>query len=143
MILLTDPLIDMCFPLAGLFCIFVSKMEELYVYTNQLRIQHRALRSIINDEYEQNLIILRNQSKQLKELCEKLVLAKDRLLEGNKQLESEVGTKTKQVNAAETNTIIVKKQYIELLLEYDRLLEENKNLKNQLDWEMVASADRE
>ncbi|XVE87753.1 hypothetical protein DITRI_Ditri19aG0013100 [Diplodiscus trichospermus] len=54
-------------------------------------------------------------------------------LRGNfKQLESDLETKTKEMNAAEANAVALRKQSEGFLLEYDRLLEENQNLRNQL-----------
>ncbi|XP_007026129.2 PREDICTED: uncharacterized protein LOC18597186 [Theobroma cacao] len=49
-----------------------------------------------------------------------------------KQLESDLETKTKEMNAAEANAVALRKQSEGFLLEYDRLLEENQNLRNQL-----------
>ncbi|XP_022716126.1 B-cell receptor-associated protein 31-like [Durio zibethinus] len=49
-----------------------------------------------------------------------------------KQLESDLETKTKEMNAAEANALALRKQSEGFLLEYDRLLEENQNLRNQL-----------
>ncbi|XWS18180.1 hypothetical protein CRYUN_Cryun32bG0020500 [Craigia yunnanensis] len=49
-----------------------------------------------------------------------------------KQLESDLDTKTKEMNAAEANAVALRKQSEGFLLEYDRLLEENQNLRNQL-----------
>lgn len=49
-----------------------------------------------------------------------------------KQLESDLETKTKEINAAEANTVSLRKQSEGFLLEYDRLLEENQTLRNQL-----------
>ncbi|XWS12861.1 hypothetical protein CRYUN_Cryun37aG0126800 [Craigia yunnanensis] len=49
-----------------------------------------------------------------------------------KQLESDIETKTKEMNAAEANAVALRKQSEDFLLEYDRLLEENQNLRNQL-----------
>lgn len=49
-----------------------------------------------------------------------------------KQLESELMSKTKDVNVAEANAVALRKQSEGFLLEYDRLLEENQNLRIQL-----------
>ncbi len=49
-----------------------------------------------------------------------------------KQLESELETRTKELNASEVNAVALRKQSEGFLLEYDRLLEENQNLRNQL-----------
>ncbi|XP_062014814.1 uncharacterized protein LOC133731466 [Rosa rugosa] len=141
-------------------------MEELYIYIKQLRNQLQSLErraknlkelcgelALDNDRLLEENPILRNQlqslerrAKNLKELSEELALDKDRLLQENNQLGSEVGTMTEQVNAAETNATMVKKVTLILtmiVLDYDRLLKENKNLKNQWDWEMVTSADKD
>ncbi|OMO76842.1 B-cell receptor-associated 31-like protein [Corchorus capsularis] len=48
------------------------------------------------------------------------------------KLESDLETKTKEMSAAEANTVALRKQSEGFLLEYDRLLEENQNLRNQL-----------
>ncbi|PPR99124.1 hypothetical protein GOBAR_AA21535 [Gossypium barbadense] len=50
-----------------------------------------------------------------------------------KQLESDLETKTKEMDAAEANAVALRKQSEGFLLEYDRLLEENQNLRNQLE----------
>jgi len=55
-----------------------------------------------------------------------------KLREKLKHLESELETRTKEVNAAEANAVALSKQSEGFLLEYDRLLEENQNLRNQL-----------
>lgn len=56
----------------------------------------------------------------------------NKLKSKSKQLESELEAKTKEVNAAEANTVALRKQSEGFLLEYDRLLEENQNLRSQL-----------
>lgn len=54
------------------------------------------------------------------------------LQEKLKNLELEIGEKTKEANSAEANALALKKQSEGFLLEYDRLLEENQNLRAQL-----------
>lgn len=62
-----------------------------------------------------------------------------------KHLESEIESKSKEVNAAEANAVALRKQSEGFLLEYDRLLEENQNLRNQLqslDWRLSHSGSK-
>ncbi|OIV95820.1 hypothetical protein TanjilG_06796 [Lupinus angustifolius] len=49
-----------------------------------------------------------------------------------KRLESELESKTKEVDVFEANVVALRKQSEGFLLEYDRLLEENQNLRNKL-----------
>lgn len=59
-----------------------------------------------------------------------------------RNLELEIGEKTKEANGAEANALALKKQSEGFLLEYDRLLEENQSLRAQLqslDWRLSHS----
>ncbi|CAL0301147.1 unnamed protein product [Lupinus luteus] len=49
-----------------------------------------------------------------------------------KRLESELESKTKEVDVFEANVVALRKQSEGFLLEYDRLLKENQNLRNKL-----------
>lgn len=67
-------------------------------------------------------------SNEVKALEEEVTALREKF----KQLESDLETKTKEMNAAEANAVALRKQSEGFLLEYDRLLEENQNLRNQL-----------
>lgn len=80
-------------------------------------------------------------SEEIKALEDQMTTLKLKL----KDLESELETKSKEANAAETNAVALRKQSEGFLFEYDRLLEENQNLRNQLqslDWRLSHSGSK-
>jgi B-cell receptor-associated protein 31 len=96
-------------------------MDRLHHYIRELRIRRKSMEAV------------KNQNRGLEDgksggLEEETATLRTKL----KQLESELETRTKEVNGAEANAVALRKQSEGFLLEYDRLLEENQNLRNQL-----------
>ncbi|KAE8689824.1 peroxisomal membrane protein PMP22-like [Hibiscus syriacus] len=133
--------------------VFVVMMSNLY---SVMEIQKRWADDGVTNPTNQILMIhhyikeLRIRRKSIDALRKKVDLDKVKSLEEEvttlcgklKQSESDIETKTKQISAAEVNSVALRKQSEGLLLEYDRLLEENENLRSQLkslDWKLSQS----
>lgn len=102
-------------------------MDRLHHYIRELRIRRKSMEAFKN----QNRGPEDGKSgglEEIKALEEETATLRTKL----KQLESELETRTKEVNGAEANAVALRKQSEGFLLEYDRLLEENQNLRNQL-----------
>ncbi|XP_059438350.1 uncharacterized protein LOC132171131 [Corylus avellana] len=102
-------------------------MDRLHHYIRELRIRRKSMEAFKN----QNRGPEDGKSgglEEIKALEEETATLQTKL----KQLESELETRTKEVNGAEANAVALRKQSEGFLLEYDRLLEENQNLRNQL-----------
>lgn len=102
-----------------------------------LRRRLKLVESQLEKEAKEKTIVATRHKTLDKETKEKTML--DTRL---KQLESELEKKKKDVHAAETNGIALKKQCEGLLVEYNRLLEENEFVKTQLrlcDWRLSHS----
>ncbi|XP_059438711.1 uncharacterized protein LOC132171418 [Corylus avellana] len=102
-------------------------MDRLHHYIRELRIRRKSMEAVKNQNRgpEDGKS---GGSEEIKALEEETATLRTKL----KQLESELETRTKEVNGAEANAVALRKQSEGFLLEYDRLLEENQNLRNQL-----------
>ncbi|MBA0786911.1 hypothetical protein Gotri_026305 [Gossypium trilobum] len=108
--------------------IFLALMiDRLHHYIRELRIRRKTMDAVkkqgqgSDDKKPDGFDKVKSLEEEVMTLREKL-----------KQLESDIEAKTKQINAAEVNTVALRKQSEGLLLEYDRLLEENESLRGQL-----------
>ncbi|KAG8490179.1 hypothetical protein CXB51_015492 [Gossypium anomalum] len=108
--------------------IFLALMiDRLHHYIRELRIRRKTMDAVkkqgqgSDDKKPDGFDKVKSLEEEVMTLREKL-----------KQLESDIEAKTKQINAAEVNTVALRKQSEGLLLEYDRLLEENESLRVQL-----------
>ncbi|XWS19389.1 hypothetical protein CRYUN_Cryun31cG0011600 [Craigia yunnanensis] len=108
--------------------LFLALMiDRLHHYIRELRIRRKNMESVKKQGrgFEDGKP---GGSDEVKALEEEVTTLRAKF----KQLESDLETKTKEMNAAETNAVALRKQSEGFLLEYDRLLEENQNLRNQL-----------
>ncbi|XWS15556.1 hypothetical protein CRYUN_Cryun34aG0010400 [Craigia yunnanensis] len=108
--------------------LFLALMvDKLHHYIRELRIRRKSMETVKKQGrgFEDGKP---GGSDEVKALEEEVTTLRGKL----KQLESDLETKTKEMNAAEANAVALRKQSEGFLLEYDRLLEENQNLRNQL-----------
>ncbi|KAK8524321.1 hypothetical protein V6N13_084659 [Hibiscus sabdariffa] len=109
--------------------LFLALMiDRLHHYIRELRIRRKSMEAIKKQGpgFEDGKP---NGSDKVKALEEEVTTLKGKL----KHLESDLESKTKEMDAAEANAVALRKQSEGFLLEYDRLLEENQNLRNQLE----------
>lgn len=111
------------------FLLFLALMiDRLHHYIRELRLLRKAMEA----EKKQNRGFedgKNGRAEEAKAMGEEMSSLRTQI----KKLESECETKAKEAEAAEANTVALKKQSEGFLLEYDRLLEENQNLKSQLE----------
>jgi len=102
-------------------------IDRLHHYIRELRVRRKSMEAVKNQKRgpEDGKT---GGLEEIKALEEETATLRTKL----KQLESELETRAKEVNAAEANAVALRKQSEGFLLEYDRLLEENQNLRNQL-----------
>uniref|UniRef100_A0A2N9H1A2 Endoplasmic reticulum transmembrane protein n=1 Tax=Fagus sylvatica TaxID=28930 RepID=A0A2N9H1A2_FAGSY len=104
--------------------LFLALMiDRLHHYIRELRIRRKSMEAVKKQTRGSE-----DGKDELKALEEETATLRAKL----KQLESELETRTKELNASEVNAVALRKQSEGFLLEYDRLLEENQNLRNQL-----------
>ncbi|MBA0811830.1 hypothetical protein Gohar_025846 [Gossypium harknessii] len=101
-------------------------IDKLHHYIRELRIRRKSMEAIKKQGPEDGKP---SGSDKVKALEGEVTTLQAKL----KQLESDLETKTKEMDAAEANAVALRKQSEGFLLEYDRLLEENQNLRNQLE----------
>ncbi|MBA0778953.1 hypothetical protein Gotri_003238 [Gossypium trilobum] len=101
-------------------------IDKLHHYIRELRIRRKSMEAIKKQGPEYGKP---SGSEKVKALEGEVTTLQAKL----KQLESDLKTKTKEMDAAEANAVALRKQSEGFLLEYDRLLEENQNLRNQLE----------
>ncbi|KAB2007211.1 hypothetical protein ES319_D10G012600v1 [Gossypium barbadense] len=107
--------------------LFLALMiDRLHHYIRELRIRRKSMEAIKKQGPEDGKS---SGSDKVKALEGEVTTLQAKL----KQLESDLETKTKEMDAAEANAVALRKQSEGFLLEYDRLLEENQNLRNQLE----------
>ncbi|KAJ0017202.1 hypothetical protein Pint_09852 [Pistacia integerrima] len=113
--------------LMGASLFLALMIDRLHHYIRELRIRRKSMEAVKKQsrDFENGKAA---GSEEKKALEEEMTTLKTKF----EQLESELETKTKEVNAAETNAVALRKQSEGFLLEYDRLLEENQNLRSQL-----------
>ncbi|XP_030967907.1 B-cell receptor-associated protein 31-like [Quercus lobata] len=105
--------------------LFLALMiDRLHHYIRELRIRRKGMEAVQKQARGSE----NGKVEEAKALEEETAKLREKL----KHLESELETRTKEVNAAEANAVALSKQSEGFLLEYDRLLEENQNLRNQL-----------
>ncbi|KAL0012308.1 hypothetical protein SO802_007416 [Lithocarpus litseifolius] len=105
--------------------LFLALMiDRLHHYIRELRIRRKSMEAVQKQARGSE----NGKVEEAKALEEETAKLREKL----KHLESELETRTKEVNAAEANAVALSKQSEGFLLEYDRLLEENQNLRNQL-----------
>lgn len=90
-------------------------IDRLHHYIREVRIRRKSIEAVRKLE----------ETRALED-------ERDKLRVELKRLESDLQSKTRDVDVAEANVIALKKQSEGFLLEYDRLLEENQNLRSQL-----------
>ncbi|KAH1054917.1 hypothetical protein J1N35_032982 [Gossypium stocksii] len=106
--------------------IFLALMiDRLHHYIRELRIRRKTMDAVKKQVQGSDD---KKGFDKVKVLEEEVMTLREKL----KQLELDIEAKTKQINAAEVNTVALRKQSEGLLLEYDRLLEENESLRGQL-----------
>ncbi|XVE51081.1 hypothetical protein DITRI_Ditri02bG0010000 [Diplodiscus trichospermus] len=113
--------------LMGASLFLALMIDRLHHYIRELRIRRKSMEAVKKQGrgFEDGKPGGSDEAKALEEEVN--------TLRGKfKQIESDLETKTKEVNAAEANAAALRKQSEGFLLEYDRLLEENQNLRNQL-----------
>ncbi|OVA09780.1 B-cell receptor-associated 31-like [Macleaya cordata] len=109
------------------FTLFLAWMtDRLHHYIRELRLLRKSMEAV----KKQSRVFddAKSGSEEAKAMEEEITNLKVKV----KKLESECETKTKELKAAEANTVALRKQSEGFLLEYDRLLEDNQNLRNQL-----------
>ncbi|KAK7859907.1 uncharacterized protein LOC112013808 [Quercus suber] len=105
--------------------LFLALMiDRLHHYIRELRIRRKSMEAVQKQARGSE----NGKVEEAKAMEEETAKLREKL----KHLESELETRTKEVNAAEANAVALSKQSEGFLLEYDRLLEENQNLRNQL-----------
>ncbi|XP_075663827.1 uncharacterized protein LOC142633472 [Castanea sativa] len=105
--------------------LFLALMiDRLHHYIRELRIRRKSMEAVQKQARGSE----NGKVEEAKALEEETAKLREKL----KHLESELETRTKEMNAAEANAVALSKQSEGFLLEYDRLLEENQNLRNQL-----------
>ncbi|KAL4628332.1 hypothetical protein ACB092_05G230300 [Castanea dentata] len=105
--------------------LFLALMiDRLHHYIRELRLRRKSMEAVQKQARGSE----NGKVEEAKALEEETAKLREKL----KHLESELETRTKEVNAAEANAVALSKQSEGFLLEYDRLLEENQNLRNQL-----------
>ncbi|KAJ4703941.1 B-cell receptor-associated 31-like [Melia azedarach] len=122
--------------LMGASLFLALMIDRLHHYIRELRLRRKTMEAVKNQSrgFEDGTA---GSSEEIK-TEEEMTALKAKL----KHLESEIESKSKEVNAAEANAVALRKQSEGFLLEYDRLLEENQNLRNQLqslDWRLSHS----
>lgn len=109
-------------------CLFLVLMiDRLHHYIGELHVQRKNMDAMKRQTqgFENGKDDSAGEIKALEEVTNGLRV---RLM----QLQSELETKSKEIHAAETNAIALRKQSEGFLLEYDRLLKENQILRNEL-----------
>lgn len=112
--------------IAGGVLFLALMIDRLHHYIRELRIRRKSMEAIKKQGPEDGKS---SSSDKVKALEGEVTTLQAKL----KQLESDLETKTKEMDAAEANAVALRKQSEGFLLEYDRLLEENQNLRNQLE----------
>ncbi|KAJ4703923.1 B-cell receptor-associated 31-like [Melia azedarach] len=125
--------------LMGASLFLALMIDRLHHYIRELRLRRKTMEAVKNQSrgFEDGTA---GSSEEIK-TEEEMTALKAKL----KHLESEIESKSKEVNAAEANAVALRKQSEGFLLEYDRLLEENQNLRNQLqslDWRLSHSGSK-
>ncbi|EOY28751.1 B-cell receptor-associated 31-like [Theobroma cacao] len=113
--------------LMGASLFLALMIDRLHHYIRELRLRRKNMEAAKKQGrgFED---VKPGGSNEVKALEEEVTALREKF----KQLESDLETKTKEMNAAEANAVALRKQSEGFLLEYDRLLEENQNLRNQL-----------
>ncbi|KAF5729076.1 B-cell receptor-associated 31-like [Tripterygium wilfordii] len=113
--------------LMGSMLFLALMVDRLHHYIRELRIRRKSMEAIKKQArgFEDGKS---SSSEEIKALGEERTAMQAKL----KNLESELETKTREVNAAEANQVALRKQSEGFLLEYDRLLSENQHLRSQL-----------
>ncbi|XP_030514791.2 B-cell receptor-associated protein 31 [Rhodamnia argentea] len=113
--------------LMGATLFLALMIDRLHHYMRELRLRRKSMETVkkqtraFEDGKNGNSEELKNLEEETRTLREKVKL-----------LESDLERRTKDVHAAEANSVALRKQSEGFLLEYDRLLEENQNLRSQL-----------
>ncbi|KAG5011437.1 hypothetical protein JHK82_023634 [Glycine max] len=113
--------------LMGAILFLALMIDRLHHYIRELRIRRKGMEAVKKQTRGTEDGKVAN-SEEIKAVEEE----RARLRAELSCLESELQSKTKDVDAAEANVAALRKQSEGFLLEYDRLLEENQNLRNQL-----------
>ncbi|TKY72176.1 B-cell receptor-associated protein 31 [Spatholobus suberectus] len=113
--------------LMGAVLFLALMIDRLHHYIRELRIRRKGMEAVKKQTRgsEDGKAVNSEGIKAVEE-------ERARLSAELSRLESELQSKTKDVDAAEANVAALRKQSEGFLLEYDRLLEENQNLRNQL-----------
>lgn len=110
--------------LMGAVLFLALMIDRLHHYIRELRVRRKTMEAV----KKQTRGSEDGKVEEIKAMEEETT----KLREDLKRLESELQSKTKEVDAAEANIVALRKQSEGFLLEYDRLLEENQNLRTQL-----------
>ncbi|KAF5728576.1 B-cell receptor-associated 31-like [Tripterygium wilfordii] len=113
--------------LMGSILFLALMVDRLHHYIRELHIRRKSMEAIKKQArgFEDGKSI---SSEEMKVLGEERTAMQEKL----KNLESELETKTREVNAAEANQVALRNQSEGFLLEHDRLLSENQQLRSQL-----------
>ncbi|QCD77155.1 B-cell receptor-associated protein 31-like [Vigna unguiculata] len=108
--------------------LFLALMiDRLHHYIRELRIRRKGM-EVVKKQTRGSEDGKFTFSEEMKGVEEERTRLRTELM----RLESELQSKTKDVDVAEANVSALRKQSEGFLLEYDRLLEENQNLRNKL-----------
>ncbi|KAL2341305.1 hypothetical protein Fmac_009245 [Flemingia macrophylla] len=126
--------------LMGAVLFFALMIDRLHHYIRELRIRRKGMEAVKKQTrgYEDGKAVNSEETKAAEEERARLREIKAAEEERAKlraelsRLESELQSKTKEVDVAEASITALRKQSEGFLLEYDRLLEENQNLRNHL-----------
>lgn len=108
--------------LMGAVLFLALMVDRLHHYIRELRIRRKSMEAVKKQD------VKAANPEEIKAMEEETA----KLREEVKRLESELKSKTEEVDVAEANVSALRKQSEGFLLEYGRLLEENQDLRSQL-----------
>ena len=101
-------------------------VDRLHHYIRELRLRRKSMEAVKKQAHPEDVKVV--NSEEIKAMEEETA----KLREEVKRLESELQSKTEDVDVAEANVSALRKQAEGFILEYGRLLEENQELRSQL-----------
>ncbi|VVA91035.1 unnamed protein product [Arabis nemorensis] len=113
--------------LMGGFLFLGLMIDRLHHYMRELRIRRMTM-EVIKKEGAGLEAVKAKALDEVKNLKEEIVLLQER----QKQLASEIESRSKEIHTEKTSAIALQKQSEGFLIEFNRLLEENQDLRDQL-----------